>query len=185
MTTITKQIHFAVKGHRKVAKPGPAPEPSRPAGRTPRVSKLMALAIRFDQLLCDGKIADQSELARLAHVTQPRMTQIMNLLHLAPDIQEEILHLPPVAEGRDPVTERDLRPIAAEINWGVQLSLWLSFRGQDATMPAAAAVSRNGRERHRQKGHRTSAAAMAGTPRAVASSVRPEPTGGDSAVRGV
>lgn len=128
MTTITKQIHFAVKGHRKVAMPGPAPEPPKPTGRTPRVSKLMALAIRFDGLLRDGKVADQSELACLAHVTQPRMTQIMNLLHLAPDIQEEILHLPPVAEGRDPITERDLRPITRLMDWQKQREMWMNLR---------------------------------------------------------
>ena len=124
MTTITKKIHFAVKGHRKVASPGPAPKPSRPAGRTPRVSKLMALAIRFDGLLCDGTVANQSDLARLAHVTQPRMTQIMNLLHLAPDIQEAILHLPRVREGRDSVTERDLRPVARLMDWREQRAMW-------------------------------------------------------------
>ena len=130
MTTITKQIHFAVKGHRKVAMPGLAPEPSEPAGRTPRVSKLMALAIRFDQLLCDGTVADQSELARLAHITQPRMTQIMNLLHLAPDIQEEILHIPLVAEGRDPVTERDLRPISRLMDWQTQRKAWAQVKDE-------------------------------------------------------
>lgn len=128
MTTITKQIHFAIKNGRKTAMPGPAPEPSNPAGRTPRVSKLMALAIRFDRLLRDGEVADQSELARLAHVTQPRMTQIMNLLHLASDIQEEILHLPPVAEGRDPVAERDLRPIVRVIDWQKQRAMWGALR---------------------------------------------------------
>ncbi len=124
MTTVTKQIHFAVKGHRKVARLGPSPKPSDPAGRIPRVSKLMALAIRFDQLLREGKIVDQSELARLAHVTQPRMTQIMNLLHLAPDIQEEILHLPLVVEGRDPVHERMLRPISRLADWREQRRIW-------------------------------------------------------------
>ena len=124
MTTVTKQIHFAIRNRRKTAMPGPAPEPAESAGRTPRVSKLMALAIRFDELLRDGKVADQSELARLAHVTQPRMTQIMNLLHLAPDIQEELLHLPPVAAGKDPITERDLRPIAALRDWRQQRRLW-------------------------------------------------------------
>ena len=126
MTTITRQIHFAIKLRRKVAMPGPAPERSEPAGRTPRVSKLMALAVRYDQLLRDGKVADQSELARLAHVTQPRMTQIMNLNHLAPDIQEAVLHLPPVAEGRDPVTERDLRPITRVRDWRKQRAMWRS-----------------------------------------------------------
>jgi len=124
MTTVTKQIHFATKSRRKAAVPGPPPEPQEPAGRTPRVAKLMALAIRFDHLLQEGKVADQSELARLAHVTQPRMTQIMNLLHLAPDIQEEILHLPPVEEGRDPITERDLRPITGIPQWAEQRRTW-------------------------------------------------------------
>ena len=59
MTTVTRRIHFAVKGNRKRALPGPAPEPEIPSGRTPRVSKLMALAIRFDDLLREGVIANQ------------------------------------------------------------------------------------------------------------------------------
>lgn len=129
MTTVTRQIHFANKSRRKIARPGPAPEPSALVGRTPRVSKLMALAIRFDQLLRKGQIADQSELARLAHVTQPRMTQILNLLHLAPDIQEELLHFPPIEAGKDRVTERDLRPITRMRDWRKQREMWRSLRG--------------------------------------------------------
>lgn len=62
-------------------------------------------------------MADQAELARLGHVTRARLTQIMNLLNLAPDIQEAILHLPRVERGRDPITERQLRPIAAVVDW--------------------------------------------------------------------
>ena len=127
MTTVTKQIHFAMKARRKVAMPGPAPEPVAPVGRVPRVSKLMALAIRFDRLLFEGQVADLSELARLAHVTQPRMTQIMNLLHLAPNIQEELLHLPPVAAGNDPITERDLRPITRMRDWRIQSDAWTTL----------------------------------------------------------
>ena len=84
----------------------------------------MALAIQFDRLLREGKARDQSELARLAHVTQPRMTQIMNLNLLAPDIQEELLHLPPVLEGRDPIHERMLRRVAIEAGWNEQRRLW-------------------------------------------------------------
>jgi hypothetical protein len=87
----------------------------------------MALAIRCERLIAGGSIADQAELARLGHVTRARVTQIMNLLHLAPDIQEAILALPPVTEGRDPVTERDLRPIAAEVRWERQRVLWLAL----------------------------------------------------------
>lgn len=95
-----------------------------PIGRVPRVSRLMALAIKFEGLINDGIVSDQSELARLAHVTQPRMTQIMNLLHLAPDIQEKLLFLPKVTSGRDPIHEKMLRPICAEINWTKQRELW-------------------------------------------------------------
>lgn len=128
MTTITREIHFARKTRRKVIKPGPAPELPEPAGRVPRVSKLMALAIRFDQMLANGEVASMSELARIAHVTQPRMTQIMNLLHLAPDIQDELLNLPPVEAGEDPITERDLRPITKVRHWRSQHTSWSTLK---------------------------------------------------------
>ena len=127
MTTITRQIHFGLKARRKVARPGPTPKPTKENCKIPRISKLMALAIKFDNLLRDGKVADLSELARLAHVSQPRMTQIMNLLHLAPDIQEELLHLQPVIKGRDTITERHLRPICKIISWQKQREQWQNF----------------------------------------------------------
>lgn len=128
MTTVTKQIHFAIHHRRKVAMPGLAPDTRGPEGRIPRVARLMALAIRFDRLLADGVVGDVTELARLAHVTQPRMTQVMNLLHLAPDIQEEILHLPPIRAGKDTLTERDLRPITQLRDWREQRRAWRDAR---------------------------------------------------------
>jgi len=98
----------------------PAPQP----GNLPRVTRLMALAIRFDQLIRDGEVRDLADIARLGHVTRARVTQIMNLLHLAPDIQEAVLALPRIEEGPDPVTERDLRPIAAIVDWRKQRREW-------------------------------------------------------------
>jgi hypothetical protein len=53
-----------------------------------------------------------------------RVTQIMNLLNLAPDIQEAILLLPPIARGRDRVKEWQVRPIAAEAAWAKQRRMW-------------------------------------------------------------
>lgn len=88
----------------------------------------MALAIRFDRLIREGTITDMSELARLAHVTQPRMTQIMNLNLLAPDIQEALLTLPRVVQGREHIHERMLRSIAAELCWVRQRELWKIFQ---------------------------------------------------------
>jgi hypothetical protein len=56
----------------------------------------------------------------------------MALLQLAPDIQEAILFLPPTEHGRDPVTERDLRPIAAVVDWGKQRKSWGELKGTRA-----------------------------------------------------
>ena len=102
----------------------PLQEVSVEDGRIPRVSRLMALAIQFDQMLRNGEFEDQSTIARLTRVTQPRMTQIMNLLHLAPDIQEAILFLPRTIKGDDPIHEKMLRPLTAEMNWRRQREMW-------------------------------------------------------------
>lgn len=131
---LTKKIHFSManKGKRQI-KPGPAPVPDTPDGRVPRIARLMALAIKFDRLITEGAIHDQTQLAELGHVTRARVTQIMNLLHLAPDIQEAILHLPRVTSGKDPITERDLRPIVAEPNWQKQRRAWRLIPGAPVT----------------------------------------------------
>lgn len=125
MITVTKKVQFTRRAPRR---PLPATDiaaaPTSSTGRVPRVSRLMALAIRFDRLIREGQAYGQSELARLGHISQPRMTQIMNLNHLAPDIQEELLFLPLVAEGRDRIHEKMLRPVAAELDWRVQRQRW-------------------------------------------------------------
>ena len=64
------------------------------------------------------------QLARLKNVSRARITQITNLTLLAPDIQETILFLPRVRSGRDPITERQLRPIAAEPDWARKREMW-------------------------------------------------------------
>jgi hypothetical protein len=93
------------------------------AGRSPRVAKFMALAWRFDQLVRDGIINNFAALARLGHVTRARMSQIMSLLHLAPDIQEDLLFLT-VQHGKDPLVLRDLLPLTQEIDWRRQRRSW-------------------------------------------------------------
>jgi hypothetical protein len=80
----------------------------------------MALAIHFDELLKTGQAESQAELARLGFVTRARLTQIMDLLLLAPDLQEQILWLPRVTRGRDPITERELRVVAKAACWREQ-----------------------------------------------------------------
>lgn len=121
--TVTTQVHFQ-RGRRTRKTLEPGPEPVKPLGRLPRVTKIMALAIRFEGLIRDGVVASPAELARLGQVTRARMSQIMLLLNLAPEIQEAVLHLPRVAFGSDPLFERDPRRIAVEPDWGEQRRLW-------------------------------------------------------------
>ena len=52
------------------------------------------------------------------------MTQIMSLLMLAPDIQEALLQLPLVQQGRDPITERQMRPMMKTLDWQRQRRLF-------------------------------------------------------------
>lgn len=97
-------------------------------GNIPRVAKLLALAIRFEKLVKRGDIQDYADLARLGYVTRARITQIMNLLNLAPDIQEDILFLPNTMKGRDPLLEKDMRPVAAVPHWSRQRKMWAQMR---------------------------------------------------------
>ncbi len=120
---VTKKINVGIgRGKRKRIREGAKSDLS--SGRTPRVSRLMALAIRLDKLVLDGEVSDFAEIARLGHVTRARVTQITNLLNLAPDIQEALLFMPRVMSGRDPISERELRPIAAELEWFKQRDAW-------------------------------------------------------------
>ncbi len=119
------RVHFRCgRNGRKQLRTGENPANIAPSGRVPRVSRLMALAIRFDRLVRDGVVADQADLARLGRVTRARVTQIMNLLSLAPDIQEELLFMARVGSGHDPIHERDLRPVAAIADWRRQRRMW-------------------------------------------------------------
>jgi hypothetical protein len=107
------------------------PPNNEAAGQSiPRIARLMALAIRFERLLEEKTIQDYAELARLGRVTRARMTQIMQLLHLAPDIQEQILFLP-FPQG---LNERNLQPIARRVVWDEQRRL---FQKMTARLPEA------------------------------------------------
>src|SRR5205814_9410325 len=81
-------------------------------GRVPRVSRLMALALRFQDLLSHATVRNHAQLAELGHVSRVRVCQILMLNSLAPAIQQSLLFLPKTALGRDRITERRPRGIA-------------------------------------------------------------------------
>ena len=128
--TLKTKVHFGrvEKGTLEMRDGEEPTPPPVPKGRVPKIARLMALATRFDGLLQRGEVKDYAELARLGHVTRARVTQVMNLLQLAPDIQEAILFLPEVEEGRDPIKEWHVRPVAAEADWGRQRGMWREVR---------------------------------------------------------
>jgi site-specific DNA recombinase len=89
-------------------------------GRIPRVSRLLALAIKFEKLIGEGKVRNYRDVAEAGQISRARMSQIMCLSGLAPEIQEELLFLPKTVSGPDRFTEKSLRQIARSIDWDWQ-----------------------------------------------------------------
>lgn len=118
-------VYFARRGGRNVLVQGERPaEPAIVTGKLARVTYLMAIAIHFDQLISEGEIEDFAEIARLENVSRARVTQVMNLRLLAPDIQEALLRLPRTTSGHDRFNFRELQSIAYESDWKVQRRKW-------------------------------------------------------------
>lgn len=114
---ITIDLVKGRRGNRRSAATPKAPDPPRIS----RIARLMALAIKFQDMVDRGEVRDYADLAQLGYVSRARITQIMNLLLLAPDIQERLL------DGvlRQSVTsERHLRPVLRSLDWAAQRALF-------------------------------------------------------------
>lgn len=125
------QVHFRRRGRNRaldLREGAAAALPNVAVGRVPRIARLMALAIRYEELIRSEQVADFAELARLGHVTRARVTQIMNLRLLAPDIQEALLELPRISKGRDQLTLPHLQPITLLLDWRMQRKQWEGLR---------------------------------------------------------
>jgi hypothetical protein len=105
-------------------------KPVQRRGKIPRVSRLMAISIQFDRMLRSGEAKDTLHLAEMHSISSPRVTQIMNLALLAPDIQEALLNLPREFVGRSAINEKMMRPIAAEVDWDKQRSIWKALHNE-------------------------------------------------------
>jgi len=102
--------------------PAPPRPPTPPP--VPRIARLVALAHRFQRLLDEGKVASLPDIARLGRVTRARVTQIMDLLLLAPDLQEALLFLPGGERGHDPIHLKELRYVCQTPIWVEQRARW-------------------------------------------------------------
>ena len=124
---VTGKLHLKPRRSRA---PMPPPssgskEPSEPTVRplASRVAYTLALAHDIERKLKSGEYETQVAAARTLGVTPMRVSQILRLTALAPDIQEEILMMP-AGDGRDPITERGLRDVVAQMSWADQRRLW-------------------------------------------------------------
>jgi len=123
-------MHFERKPHGK--KKLVAGETPVFVGHVPRVARVLALAHHFDHLIAQGAVKDYAEIARLSHMTRARVTQIMYLKYLAPDLQEQLVELP-MQHGKDPVSEKDVRRIAMFPDWMTQRQQWRALPMTQAT----------------------------------------------------
>jgi hypothetical protein len=115
----TLEVEVSVR-HPANRKRLPQPAENEPP-RIPRITRLMALAIKFQDMVDRAEVRDYADLARLGYVTRARLTQIMNLLLLAPEIQEDILGVVPQTTT---MTERRARALVKLVMWEEQRRAW-------------------------------------------------------------
>ena len=107
----------------------PPPPPREPVRRPARVAVMLALAHKLEDAIDRGVVRDCVEVARRLGLTRPRVTQLLDLTLLAPDLQAAVLELESV-DGLEPVGEHALRAITAQGDWRRQRELWLTIRGR-------------------------------------------------------
>ena len=115
------RVEFSVHGAS-----APAPEPVR---RPARIAQMLALAHHIERSIEAGTYVDRAHAAKSLAITRARVTQLCDLLVLAPDIQEELLFLESV-DGVEPTSERALRAITRMLSWREQRAAWAAFKSE-------------------------------------------------------
>jgi hypothetical protein len=123
--------HFfrARKGPDVVFSQEPPPPPPKTVRRPARIARMLALAHRLQQAIDSGEIEDRATLARRFGITRARVTQLLNLTLLAPDIQEQVLALEAV-DGLEPTSERALREVSRQMDWSEQQRVWAELQSR-------------------------------------------------------
>ena len=119
----TSYLFRSRKGGDVVFSQEPPPPPPATVRRPARVARMLALAHRLQRAIEGGEFQDRASLARQYGLTRARVTQLLNLTLLAPDIQEQVLGLEAV-DGLEPTSERALRVVSREMEWGEQRRRW-------------------------------------------------------------
>ena len=132
------EVHFKRdRRARKILRQGPAPEKVPDA--VPRIARLLALAWKWECMVQRGEVKDYAEIARQMGLTRVRVTQVIAMTLLAPDLQELVLLTPAAARGHS-IAEHRLRDVAGETRWDLQRLLFtipeqIQRSGPRATSP--------------------------------------------------
>jgi hypothetical protein len=119
---ISGTLHRVRRGHAKtfVEKP---PVPREPTRRPARVAIALALAHKIEEAIQRGVARDRADVARRLGLTRARVTQLLDLTLLAPEIQHLVLDLQSI-DGIEPLSERSLRGVAHGSDWSFQRKRW-------------------------------------------------------------
>jgi hypothetical protein len=129
-TIIRGTLPLRRRGSAPEQDPTPATETTKASSpRIPRIARLMALARHIDDLARSGTVDSHAAAARLGHVSRARMSQILALLNLAPDLQEQLLFLQRPARGRTAPVLRQVLQVAAALDWDEQRRRWRRLQG--------------------------------------------------------
>jgi hypothetical protein len=101
-----------------------AATPDVPSSRVPRIARLLALAWHAEELVRSGTLGSYAAAARLGQISRARLSQILSLLNLAPDLQEQLLVLECPGRSRQAPTLRHVLPVAAALDWHEQRRRW-------------------------------------------------------------
>jgi hypothetical protein len=89
--------------------------------RLPQITRLLVLGHHFEMLVRKGAVKDCTEIANLTGLSRARVSQIVNLTTLAPQIQEATRR-----SSDQPVSaEHELRSVAADPDWRRQVQISL------------------------------------------------------------
>jgi len=128
MTHSGTEIQFRLHASKRADSNGKTEARSSHRGHLPRITQVLALAIQFQDMIQRGEARDYADLARLGCITRERISQIMELIWLAPDIQQEILEFPPNKTGRFPISEVAARRVAEYLDWEAQREAWRNLK---------------------------------------------------------
>jgi len=127
-TRVVKGELFRRSGKRVTFAERPKEPPPPTVRRPAHVARMLALAHHIQGAIDDGRVADRAAVARGLGLTRARVTQLLDLLLLAPDVQDEVLRMEAV-DGVEPMSERALRAVARMGWWMEQQREWTARRG--------------------------------------------------------